>query len=297
MDDLSGTYFVQDRSNQEELQRLIVQERMVTEAMGGILPEQPDPTRFQRVLDIGCGPGGWVIETAQTYPQIKKLYGIDISPTMIRYARQRAEAQQLPKERVEFLVMDALLILEFPNEFFDLVNLRFGVSFMRQWDWPKMFSEMHRVLKPHGIARIVECSLGFESPSAAFSNFYILLRRAFERSGHLFNEEPTGLIDQLPTLLQRYDFQNTQSHKIPFEYRSGTEAGKALLEDHIHGFHTCHPFLYRYGCLPADYDALCQQAVQDMQQPDFVASTTFHIFWATNPTQRRVGPVAREMPS
>jgi len=59
MDDLAGTYFVQDRSNQKELQRLIVQERMITEAMGGVLPEQQDPTRLQRVLDIGCGPGGW----------------------------------------------------------------------------------------------------------------------------------------------------------------------------------------------------------------------------------------------
>jgi ubiquinone/menaquinone biosynthesis C-methylase UbiE len=297
MDDLSGTYFVQDRSNQEELQRLIVQERMVTEAMGGVLPEQPDPTRFQRVLDIGCGPGGWVIETAQTYPQIKKLYGIDISPTMIRYARQRAEAQQLPKERVEFLVMDALLILEFPNEFFDLVNLRFGVSFMRQWDWPKMFSEMHRVLKPHGIARIVEAEIKAEGSSTALSNFEALIRQGFQRAGYLFEETPTGLIDHLPELLQRHDFPQIQTQKIPVEYRAGTEASKALSEDMLHAFHTSRPFLYRYGCLPADYDKLCQQAMQDMQQPDFVARTTFYIFWATNPTQRRVGPVAREMPS
>jgi len=59
MDDLAGTYFVQDRSNQEELKRLIVQGRLVTDVMGGVLPEQQDPTQFHRVLDIGCGPGGW----------------------------------------------------------------------------------------------------------------------------------------------------------------------------------------------------------------------------------------------
>lgn len=28
--------------------------------MGGVLPEQQDPTRFRRVLNIGCGPGGWI---------------------------------------------------------------------------------------------------------------------------------------------------------------------------------------------------------------------------------------------
>jgi SAM-dependent methyltransferase len=297
MDDMAGTYFVQDRGNQEELQRLIVQERMVTEAMGGVLPEQEEPTRFRRVLDIGCGPGGWIIDVVQTYPQIEKLYGVDISPTMIQYARQRAQEQQLTQKRVEFLVMDALRMLEFPNEYFDLVNLRFGVSFMRQWDWPKMLDEMRRVLKIKGIARIVECSLGFESSSTAFSNFYVLLRRAFERAGYLFEETPTGLIDHLPGLLLRYDFQNIQLYKIPVEYHAGTEAGKALLEDHIHSFHTSRPFLRRHGCLPPDFDAICQQAIQDMQQPDFVARTSFYVFCAINSVQRRVGPAMREMPS
>src|SRR5689334_811277 len=105
MSDLAGTYFVQDRSNQEELKRLLVLEQMVAEPMGGVLPEQTNPERFHRVLDIGCGPGGWLIQTAQAYPQIQKLYGIDISPTIIHHAQKRAEELQIPKDRVEFLVM------------------------------------------------------------------------------------------------------------------------------------------------------------------------------------------------
>jgi ubiquinone/menaquinone biosynthesis C-methylase UbiE len=248
------------------------------------------------VLDIGCGPGGWVIDMAQTYPQIEKLYGIDISPTMIQYARQRAEQLQLPTKRVEFLVMDALRMLEFPNEFFDLVNLRFGVSFMRKWDWPKMFDEMRRVLKPRGIARIVEVEINAESPSAALSNFLVWFRRAFERAGNFFEETLTGLIDHLPELLQRYDFRAIQLHKTSAVFRAGTEAGKALFDDQVHLFHTCRPFLRRYGCLPQDYDALCQQAIQDMQQPDFVATNTYYIFCATNPGNRRIGPAMREVP-
>jgi ubiquinone/menaquinone biosynthesis C-methylase UbiE len=297
MDDSAGTYFVHDKSNQEELNRLIVQENMITDVMGGMLPEQQDPTQFQRVLDIGCGPGGWIIEVAQTYPQIKKLYGIDISPTMIQYAQKRAEEQRLPKERVEFLVMDALRMLEFPNSFFDLVNLRLGVSFMRKWDWPKMFSEMHRVLKPQGIVRIVESEINAESSSTALSNFYVSFRRAFERSGHLFNEEPTGLVDQLPALLLRHDFRNIQLYKTPVVFRAGTEAGKAAFDDTIRLFHTSRPFLQRYGCLPEDYDALCQQATQDMQQPDFVGKGTYYTFCATNPVQAQAGLVQREIPS
>jgi hypothetical protein len=49
---------VQDRSNKEEVQRLQLQDHLLTTAMGGVLPEQPDTLRFKRVLDIGnvrCG--------------------------------------------------------------------------------------------------------------------------------------------------------------------------------------------------------------------------------------------------
>ena len=51
------------------------------------------------------------------------LIGIDVSQRMIEYAREQAEAQQV-SDRVEFHTMDALLMLEFPSDFFDLANLR-----------------------------------------------------------------------------------------------------------------------------------------------------------------------------
>src|SRR5207302_4992570 len=97
--DNPSTYFVQDRKNQKELTRLTVQNQMVTAGMGGILPEQPDPTAIHRVLEIGCGTGGWVIEAARTYPMMS-LVGIDISQRMIKYACAHAEAHQV-SDRVE----------------------------------------------------------------------------------------------------------------------------------------------------------------------------------------------------
>src|SRR5712691_9601457 len=78
-EEYASTYIVQDRSNQEEMTRLQIQDQMVTTGMGGVLPEQSDPTVFQRVLDVGCGTGGWLIQAAQTYPSMTKLLGVDIS--------------------------------------------------------------------------------------------------------------------------------------------------------------------------------------------------------------------------
>jgi SAM-dependent methyltransferase len=118
-----STYFVQDRSNQEELNRLRVFDYTLTAGMGGVLPEQPDPTAFPRVPDVGCGTGGWLIELAKTTPTCTRLVGADVSFTFVEYARAQAEAAQV-SDRVEFRLMDALLMLEFPTGTFDLVNHR-----------------------------------------------------------------------------------------------------------------------------------------------------------------------------
>ena len=125
----ASTYPVQDRSNLDEIARLDLQDTMLNAGMGGVLPELADPSHLRRVLDVGCGTGGWLLETAKTYLNIEKLVGVDISSKMMEHAREKAQAQQLDG-RVQFQTMDALRILDFPPASFDLVNLRFGVSWL-----------------------------------------------------------------------------------------------------------------------------------------------------------------------
>src|SRR5215472_10634969 len=116
---LPSTYFV-NRENRDEMTRLAIQDQVTTKGMGGVLPEQPDPSLFQRVLDVACGTGGWLIETAQTYPSIKKLIGVDTNNRLIEYAQAQAKAAQVD-DRVEFVPMNALSMLDFPDSYFDLV--------------------------------------------------------------------------------------------------------------------------------------------------------------------------------
>src|SRR5579859_1107776 len=91
----AGTYFVQDRASRDELSHLELQDQVITADMGGVLAEQADPTNLRYVLDVGCGTGGWLMETASTYPNISLLIGVDISERMIKYARAQAEARQV----------------------------------------------------------------------------------------------------------------------------------------------------------------------------------------------------------
>src|SRR5216683_380643 len=181
----SSTYFA-DRSNQDEMTRLAVQDQMTTIGMGGVLAEQPDPTIFQRVLDVGCGTGGWLIEAAKTYPTMTRLVGVDVNSRLIEYARARAEEKQV-QGRVEFQIMDALLILEFPREYFDLTNIRFATGFMRTWNWPKLLSELQRITRSGGVIRITEFER-IDSNSPALLRWFQLAGDAFYKAGHLFSE-------------------------------------------------------------------------------------------------------------
>ena len=271
------TYVVQDRSNQDELIRLHVQDQMLTASQGGVLPEQPDPRQFERVLDVGCGTGGWLIEAARTYPTMKRLVGVDASRRFVAYARIQAEVAQV-QDRVEFHVMDALRMLEFPSGSFDLVNQRLGQSWLRTWDWLKLLQEYQRVVRPAGIIRVVE-SGEVKTSSPALARFSDLVLAAMYYSGHLFTPDwATGITSQLTHLLRQHGLHQVQTSEAVLEYRAGTPDGQAYREDVRHALRTLRLFIEKWTHVPADYGALCSQVESEIREPEFVA--TLHVLTA-----------------
>lgn len=273
-----STYFVQDRSNEEELKRLLIQDRLVTAGMGGVLPEQSNATAFKRTLDVACGTGGWLIEAARSYPNISMLIGVDVSTRMIAYAREQAELQQMSK-RVEFHTMDALRMLEFPRNYFDLVNQRMGSSYLRTWDWPNLLLEFQRVTRPGGVIRCTEANMVIESSSPALTQLFEMQVDAGYRSGHLFTFDRSSIIDNLESLLKRYGLQNVQTQLHKLEYRAGTAETQALYENMKRIFRTILPFFQKWTRVPTNYQEIYQHALDDMQRPDFVATWTLLTAW------------------
>lgn len=277
-----STYFVQDRSNEEEAIRLQIQDQMTTAGMGGVLPEQPDPTIFQRVLDVGCGTGGWLIEAAKTYPTMSLLVGVDVSSKMVEYARAQAEAQQV-SDRVEFRIMDALRMLEFPSNYFDLVNHRFGQSFLRTWDWAKLLQEYQRVARPGGVIRVTESDFNVENNSPALTRLFELLLAALYRAGHFFTPQGDGVISELARLLKQYGLQNVQTRAHTIVYRAVTPEGQHFYKDMKGGFRTTKPFIQKWVRMHDDYETIYQQALTEMQLPDFVATWRLLTAWGNKP--------------
>src|SRR5579863_1162544 len=115
--------YVHDPESATELVRIRHQDRMVTKCMGGPLSElEPSAIeKMQRILDLACGPGAWVLDMAYEYPQAE-VTGVDISRRMVEYGQALSREQHL--HNATFQVMNILEPLDFPDNSFDLVNAR-----------------------------------------------------------------------------------------------------------------------------------------------------------------------------
>lgn len=280
--ELPSTYFVQDRESLQEMDRQQIQGQTFTASMGGALPEQPDPTIFRRVLDVGCGPGNWLIEAAKTYPHMSLLVGVDVSNPSIAYAREQAAIAQV-SDRVEFHAMDALLMLEFPNNYFDLVNQRLASSWIRTWDWPKLLSEYKRVCRRGGVIRITEFDYNLESSSPALNRLNDMCLHALHQAGHYMTPEGPAVINNLAPVMRRHGVQDVQTRALIFEYRAGTPEGEGFIEDMTLAYRNLVPFIRKWTRIPDDYETIYQQALTEMQLPDFVGRMGMLTAWGTSP--------------
>ena len=278
-----STYFVQDRSNPHEIARLHVQDHLLTSNMGGVLAEQDNPERFQSILDVGCGTGGWLIEMAQKYPWITHLVGVDISRTMLDYAQAQARKAEV-STRIEFRVMDVLRMLEFADQSFDLVNQRLGMSYLRTWDWPKVLQEYRRVLRRNGIVRITEAAFVSSCSSPAYIHLNQCGVQAFHQAGHFFENTPDGVISHLAQLLRQYGYQSVQTRTHSTEiHKEKDPQWQFFYEDSQKGLQIVKPFLRKWGQLSDNYEETCYQALRDLRQPDFSVVTTLLTAWGVAP--------------
>lgn len=113
----------------------------------GVAADYPRGT----LLEIGSGPGRLAVRLAREVPDLAVI-GVDISDAMVERAARRADGAGL-SERVRFEVgnVDALPLSDAE---FDGV-----VSTLSLHHWPdpvRGLSEIHRVLKPGGEARVYD---------------------------------------------------------------------------------------------------------------------------------------------
>jgi demethylmenaquinone methyltransferase/2-methoxy-6-polyprenyl-1,4-benzoquinol methylase len=116
-------------------------------AIGLLRNEQP-----KIILDIATGTADLAIEAMKLDPE--KIFGIDLSPDMIRIGKEKLRKKNL-HNKVELFEADSENLF-FEDNKFDAVTVAFGVRNFENLQ--KGLSEMNRVLKPGGRVVILEFS-------------------------------------------------------------------------------------------------------------------------------------------
>ncbi|KII93964.1 hypothetical protein PLICRDRAFT_171659 [Plicaturopsis crispa FD-325 SS-3] len=110
-----------------------------------------------RILDLGCGPGRWVMEAAAYWKNNgTTVTGFDLVPDELWHS-DKASAENIKWVRGNFIKYR----LPFPNASFDLVrmaNLSLAIPFDR---WSFVLDEVWRVLSPSGRLELIDDSIFF----------------------------------------------------------------------------------------------------------------------------------------
>ena len=277
-----NTYFI-EAENIAEMARLLNQDRLLTKSMGSLFPEHSDLSTIHDILDIACGPGGWALDVAKTYPHTQ-VVGIDISQLMTEYARTQALKHRV--SNAQFRVMNAFEPLDFPDNSFDLVNARFISPFMSPTAWPQLIQECRRILRPGGVIRLTEP----ESPistSLSLSHLWSLFTNAFKRAGQSFSPDGQhfGNAPMLGRFLRDADFRQIEKRAHVTDFSAGMEAHLSTCQDLMVFFKLIQPFLLKWEVTTQEEaDVLYHRVLAEIQDDDFCGVWFFLTAYGKKPS-------------
>ncbi|SRR5579884_1561349 len=281
-----NTYML-DSESIEEMTRLIYQDTLFTEGMGGFFAErQNDFSGIESVLDIGSGPGEWARDLACEHPQIK-VVGIDISKRMVEYAEAHAQLRGL--SNVQFLVMDATKPLDFPSGSFDLVNGRYLAGFLAADLWPEVMREFWRLLRPGGYIRLTEAEFFGASNSKSLEALASLLTGALKKVGHSLVPEArsNGLVPGIAPLLRKIGFQDVAVAAHLIEYSYGTPAYALITKDWEIGYRLAFDVFLKTQVADSleQLQELHANMLKEFADPNFVATHDLITTWGRKPLE------------
>lgn len=224
------------------------------------------------VLEIGCGPGGWTLQAARTYPD-KRITGIDSSTAMITYACHLADMYSLVN--VHHMIVPSLVgpFDAWPNASFDLICAQSLSTFLTPCSWPSVLAECWRLLRPGGRVCLTDFELGV-SNSPAHEEFVTLLIRAVAKTGQNIvpTERHLGVLCELEPFISNAGFQEVGMLPHLVNYSCGVASSMEWKMDFLMFCQLCHSLIVRTGtATQAHLDTLSRQLKLEMSFPTFHA--------------------------
>lgn len=119
-----------------------------------------------QILDVATGTGDFAIETAKVIPG--EIVGLDLSEQMLRVGEEKISRLRLDHQ-IRLQKGDSEE-MPFPDNSFDAITVAFGVRNFENLE--KGLQEFYRVLRPGGVAVILEFSKPRRFPFRQLYRFY-----------------------------------------------------------------------------------------------------------------------------
>jgi ubiquinone/menaquinone biosynthesis C-methylase UbiE len=274
--------YIMDPESAAEMARLMRQDQLITAGMGGVFPEQIDLSGVQRVLDLGCGPGGWALEVAYTYSDMEVI-GVDVSERMITYASAQAKVQQ--RTNVSFQVMDILKPFDFSEGSFDLVNARMISGFTLRDKWPALFQECQRVLRPGGIMRLTDLETGMTN-KLHFEKTVQMTTQIMHHLGLNFSPDGLryGILHMFPYFFRQAGFTILGKMAHSTDFSLGTKAHESSYKDLSMAVQMMEPLVVKLQLATLEeWRDLYQKGLAEMYEEDFCGCWMSLTMWGAKP--------------
>ncbi|CAG8475253.1 4637_t:CDS:2, partial [Ambispora leptoticha] len=226
-----------------------------------------------RVLDIGCGPGTWILDMANDYKP-SQFTGVDISatfPTSVKPSNVNFEQCDVLNEK-----------LPFEADTFDFIHVRFMGSCFTEVEWnERVIPALIRVLKPGGYVEIMDFDIQAmnEGPSTSVLLSAIRAQLTSKKINPIITPlldkflEDAGIVDidveeqchpiggwgdklgeaALTNLLQW--FNQSKSELVPFMQKTDTDFDEKITEfrQEVNNFQTYWVSVRIFGMKPVGY--------------------------------------------
>ncbi|CAG8562140.1 8902_t:CDS:2 [Ambispora gerdemannii] len=221
-----------------------------------------------RVLDIGCGPGTWVLENATEYEEAC-FTGIDIATLY---------PKEIKPQNTRFIASNILEGLPFEDNTFDFVYCRFMMFVLTLEDWQeKVIPELARVLKPNGWLEIMEGDIVWYNEPACVKD---LRQKIVELLRHQRGIEPilSPLMPQMIKQCGQFSIVHQDERAAPIG-KWGGNIGKANMEFVKWGAECLGDTVAdSLGLKEAEYIKLLNEGFQEIGEEHVFSKT--HRFWA-----------------
>ena len=107
---------------------------------------------FNKVLDVGCSIGVSTEYISKSYPDVKDITGIDLSPYFLAIATFNSVEKNLPIKYYHRLAENT----QFDDSSYDFIICNFLLHEVPTESTKLIINELHRILKPNGVLAIVD---------------------------------------------------------------------------------------------------------------------------------------------